>query len=76
MWRIRKVAVLIDAMLSNHIYNLIMQLGEESKSLQRIQQCYESDAKDCTVCVSFWEKMRKDKENHIEELKKLVKDHL
>lgn len=63
-------------MHSNHTYNLLSQLVEEHRSLYRIKDFYLKDAGDCGDCQAFWEKMTKDKEDHVKELTKLVKNHL
>ena len=66
----------MGSMIDNHLYNLMMQVVAESKSLQRISSKYEADAGDCEDCKAFWQKMKKDKESHIEELVDLVKKHV
>ena len=63
-------------MLDNHLYNLMLQMTEENKSLWRMKNHYVKDAGDCPDCKAFWEKMEKDKEEHIEELLGLIKKHL
>ena len=63
-------------MLDNHLYNLMLQMTEENKSLWRMKNHYEQDAGDCADCKTFWEKMEKDKEDHISELLGLIKKHL
>lgn len=63
-------------MLDNHLYNLFLQLTQEHKSLWRIINMYKKDAGGCVKCAAFWEKMEKDKEGHVEELRGLIKDHL
>ena len=63
-------------MIDNHIYNLMMQVVAESKSLQRIESSYADDAGGCADCKAFWSKMKADKESHIEELVGLIKNHL
>jgi len=63
-------------MLKNHEYNLMIQLVQEHKSLWRIQNEYEKDAKECATCQAFWKKMEKDKKDHVKELTALVKSHL
>ena len=63
-------------MLDNHIYNLMEQIVDESKSLWRISKRYKQDADDCAQCQAFWEKLDDDKEEHIEELTELIKAHL
>ena len=63
-------------MFDNHTYNLMNQLVVEHKSLWRIKNMYKNDAGDCADCKTFWEKMEKDKEDHIQELTGLIKKHL
>ncbi|MBD3329990.1 hypothetical protein GF354_00495 [Candidatus Peregrinibacteria bacterium] len=63
-------------MVKNELYNLLIQLTEELKSLWRIEKMYDEDSGDCTECQEFWDKMKKDKEEHVEELKGLIKKHL
>ena len=63
-------------MLENHHYNLLEQIVDESKSLWRIKKRYKQDARSCTECVAFWEKLERDKEEHIKELGKLIKTHM
>ena len=63
-------------MHDNHLYNLMSQIVEEHRSLWRIKESYKSDAGDCAECKAFWEKLEKDKEDHIEELTKLIKGHI
>ncbi|MBU3925718.1 hypothetical protein KJ763_00920 [Patescibacteria group bacterium] len=63
-------------MLENHIYNLMLQLTQEHKSLWRIKNHYLKDSQECAECQNFWNKMAEDKENHVNELKELIKKHL
>ncbi len=63
-------------MLDNHTHNLMSQLVEENKSLWRIKKHYLTDSEGCSDCKAFWEKMKKDKEDHIRELADLIKKHL
>lgn len=63
-------------MFDNHLYNLMNQLTEEHKSLWRIKEMYKKDTGGCADCKMFWEKLEKDKEEHIQELRALVKSHL
>ena len=63
-------------MLDNHIYNLMLQMTEENKSLWRMKNHYIKDAGDCSDCNTFWEKMVKDKEEHISDLLGLIKKHI
>lgn len=64
------------SMLSDHLYNLMAQITEESKALKRIRENYQKDHGGCDSCAAFWDKMEKDKEEHVEELKGLIKEHL
>lgn len=63
-------------MLDNHLYNLMVQLVQENKSLWRIKNQYLKDGGECGECKAFWEKLIKDKEGHVNELKKLIKSHM
>jgi len=63
-------------MLSNHIYNLVLQLTQENKSLWRIKNEYMQDHEGCSKCEEFWKKIQTEKEAHVEELKELLKQHL
>lgn len=63
-------------MLENHVYNLLLQLAEEHKSLWRIKDEYLKDAGDCVDCQAAWKKLEVDKEAHVAELTALVKKHL
>lgn len=64
--------------MSNTLYNLMNQAVEESRSLKRISEMYCDDASSESKdeCKMFWEKMKKDKEEHIEELLGLIKQNL
>lgn len=63
-------------MFSNHVYNLMHQLVVEQKSLWRMRKFYEDDSGDCDECYKFWEKMIKDKEDHIKEISGILKKHM
>ncbi|MFP3952106.1 MAG: hypothetical protein ACLFVP_08235 [Candidatus Bathyarchaeia archaeon] len=63
-------------MLPNHIYDLMCQIVQESQSLWRITKEYKGNAADCDKLVKFWERMEKDKEEHIDELEKLLLEQL
>ena len=65
-------------MLENNLYNLMVQIVEENRSLWRILNQYKQDAadSDCNECLAFWDKMILDKEDHIKELKDLIKSHM
>ncbi|MBE0480351.1 MAG: hypothetical protein IBX68_05165 [Dehalococcoidia bacterium] len=63
-------------MLDNNAYNLIAQAVEESKSLWRMKDTYREDALGCEECIAFWDKMVKDKEDHLTELREVIASHL
>lgn len=63
-------------MFDNNVYNLMVQMVEEHKSLWRIKNTYRKDAAQCKECIDFWDKMEKDKEDHIKDLTRLIKDHI
>jgi len=63
-------------MTNNHLYDLMIQLVQENKSLWRIKNEYLKNSSDCPECQEFWQMMEKDKEEHVEELTALVKKHL
>jgi hypothetical protein len=62
-------------MVDDNLYNLMAQMVEEHKSLYRIKKMYKVDAKKCKECKDFWEKLEKDKEDHIQELMGLIQNH-
>jgi hypothetical protein len=37
---------------------------------------YKKDSKHCSECLEFWDKMEKDKEEHIQELQQMIITHL
>lgn len=63
-------------MLNNNLYNLMLQLAQENKSLWRIKNEYVKDAEGDVECVEFWKKLEADKEAHVEEILALVKKDL
>lgn len=52
------------------------QIVEEHASLWRIQNEYQQDAEGCDQCREFWQRLANDKQEHIDELTKLIKTHL
>lgn len=58
--------------MENHIYNLMTQMTIEQKSLWRIKKYYleETNSEEEKV---FWKNLIQDKENHIKEIKELIK---
>ncbi len=63
-------------MFDNHFYNLMAQIVEENKSLWRIKNMYKKDASGCKQCITLWDKLEKDKEDHIRELEVITKTHI
>lgn len=63
-------------MYDNNMYNLMAQAVEESQSLWRIKNDYIKDAGDCEDCKEFWEKLQKDKEQHVKDLWNLIESHI
>ena len=63
-------------MLDNKLYDLMIQLVQENKSLWRIKNDYIKNADGDEGLLEFWRKMEKDKEAHVEELRTLVKKNL
>jgi hypothetical protein len=61
-------------MLENHIYNLMMQMVQESQSLWRIQEMYGQDS-DCDHCRAFWQGLEEQKKETIRELQRLISEH-
>jgi len=62
-------------MLNDPLYNLMEQLCVESKSLWRMENNYCDDCGDEKE-LEFWKMMIKDKEEHIADLKELIKARL
>ncbi len=52
------------------------QLATESKSLWRIKNDYISDTDGCGECDDFWKDLAEDKEEHIEKLEEMLKEHM
>lgn len=63
-------------MLKNALYDLTTQLTQESKSLWRIENEYIQNAAGNHELLDFWTNMKKDKQEHVERLKELVKKGL
>jgi len=63
-------------MLDNKVYNLMMQIIQESKSLYHIQRHYCDDSKGDKKCDEMWEELKKDKEEHINKLVGMLKAYL
>ena len=65
----------MDKKLNNHFYNLFNQMIQEHKSIWRIEKFYLKDAKNCKKCLSFWQKLSKNKEILIKEIFDLINEH-
>lgn len=65
-----------NTMLKNNLYNLMLQLTQENKSLWRIKNHYLSEAEGDAECTEFWKKLEADKEAHVAEILALVKKDL
>jgi len=63
-------------MHNNHLYNLLLQLTEEQKSHWRIKKEYAKDAGSCKECKAFWKKLGLDKERHVHDLTRIIKNHI
>jgi len=61
--------------MDNHIYNLMTQMTIEQKSLWRIKKNYLEECSSEEERV-FWKNLVADKENHIKDLKELIKGAL
>jgi hypothetical protein len=62
-------------MLTNHLYNLMLQLVEENKAIWRIKDDYIKDSDNCDDCQKFWKNLEELKEKGVEELQELIKKH-
>ncbi|MEI6022445.1 MAG: hypothetical protein WCQ32_01210 [bacterium] len=62
-------------MEQNNIYNLMNQITQESKSLWRIKNNYQKEAKNKDL-KAFWTKLAKEKEAHLKEMKDFLKKEL
>ena len=63
-------------MYDDNLYNLMAQAVEESQSLYRIKNHYVEDAENCDQCSKYWKELIEDKEKHLEDLLKLIKNHI
>ena len=63
-------------MLDNNLYDLMIQIVQENKSLWRIKNEYLKNAAGNETDTAFWKKMEVDKEDHIKEPLGLIKNHL
>ena len=63
-------------MLPDHVYDLMNQMVQESKTLWRIKMHYKENAKECPKCQALWKRLEKEKESNLKELESLLKEHL
>ncbi len=61
---------------NNNLYNLMIQLTQEQKSLWRIQDDYLKDAAKDKELKAFWTEVAKEKELLISDLKAIIKMEL
>ena len=62
-------------MKDNNLYNLMTQLTQEARSLWRIKNEYQKDAKGKEL-KAYWKELALEKETHIADLKKLIQAYL
>ncbi len=63
-------------MLDNHIYNLMAQIVQESKSLWRIRNEYKRDAEACDKCHELYADLERQKEDNLRRMEAILRDHL
>lgn len=63
-------------MLDDEVYDIMQQLVEESRSIYEIRRYYKEDSAHCEKCHDVWKKLEEQKEENIEELEGLLKEHL
>jgi len=62
--------------MGNNIYNLMLQLTQEQKSVWRINKHYMNDSNNCEECKIFWQEFKTQKEQNIQKMKELIKKYL
>ena len=63
-------------MLDNKVYDLMMQIVQESKSLHHIKTQYCKDTETDSACSKLWDELMEDKEEHINKMVELLKSYL
>lgn len=63
-------------MNDNNLYNLMLQLTQEQKSVWRIGKYYINDASACEECKKFWQDLKTQKENSVAKMRELIRKHL
>jgi hypothetical protein len=61
--------------IDNHNYNLAKALTKKAQAVWRYGQ-YKKDSQGCEKCRALWEKLEKEDGLHLEEMKKLLGEHL
>jgi len=62
--------------MDNNLYNLMLQLTQEQKSIWRIKKYYQMDAGNCQECKDFWAEFLQQKEDNVRRMKELIKNHI
>jgi len=62
--------------MDNNIYNLMLQITQDQKSIWRMKKYYINDAGSCQECKDFWSRFITQKEENVRIMQDLVKKHL
>jgi hypothetical protein len=62
--------------MDNNLYNLMLQLTQEQKSIWRVKRYYIGDAGNCEECKTFWTRFLDQKEDNVAQMKELIKRHI
>lgn len=62
--------------MDNNLYNLMLQLTQEQKSIWRVRRYYIGDAGNCEECKKFWQEFLSQKESNVAQMKDLIKKHI
>jgi hypothetical protein len=62
--------------MDNNLYNLMLQLTQEQKSIWRVKRYYIGDAGNCEECKEFWTRFLQQKEDNVAQMKDLIKKHI
>jgi hypothetical protein len=62
--------------MDNNLYNLMLQLTQEQKSIWRVKRYYVGDAGNCEECKEFWARFLQQKEDNVAQMKDLIKKHI
>lgn len=60
--------------MNNHTYNLIKSLTKKAQALSKYET-YLSDAADCDECKNLWQRLTKEDEAQLAEIKKVLENH-